>query len=146
MNELLALDWREVMLLEDRIKEHRDAEDGIAVKLLLTKLAGLYLELILTPPLSPVAGFGYLAISEQETWFLRRIVRSADAIQQVNVGIGLLRKLYEILLSYQSDAVADGFSDAVAGVPVHSIGEWKEHDDARASDDANQDYDAGTNA
>lgn len=143
--EVLQLNWREVMLLEDRIKEHRDPDDGIFVKPLLIRIASVYLELMAVPPQTPSDAVCQVAISEPETWFLRRMVKSADAIQQVNVGIGLLRKLYTILLAFQDDDVTEGFSEAASGVPAHSLQEWKDAEHARHHDDPDTNHDAGPN-
>lgn len=97
----LELTAMEVMLLTDRV-QNADREDGREIaKPLLVKLASAYLEMI---DERPKDGICTIWITEPEAWLARSKFNSGDRCDaDPKLGIHMLRKLYTILLSFDSD-------------------------------------------
>lgn len=107
----LELTAMEVMLLTDRV-QNADREDGREIaKPFLVKLASAYLEMI---DERPKDGICTIWITETEAWLARSKFNSGDRCDaDPKLGIHMLRKLYTILLSFDSDL--DGLPQSQEG-------------------------------
>lgn len=136
----LELVWEETFLIEGRIK-NEDTEDGERVaKELLTRLAPLYLAQVWPPNERPL-GMGIpppetIMVHELEAWFLRDKVQSSDRVGEKNVGIGLLRKLYTIILDFdrarKTEPITDQYTEAEEQPPAHTVEEWQKQEEPNA--------------
>ncbi len=100
---LLTLDRDQCMLLTDRTKndDYGVEEQRVIPCVLLLKLGSLYLEIVQE---DSVKREGSIAITEGEAWLLRSKVTSSDKTAADPLfGVKLLRKLYAILVSFDSE-------------------------------------------
>jgi hypothetical protein len=107
----LELTAMEVLLLTDRI-QNTDRDEGREIaKPFLLKLASAYLEMIGE---RAKEGTCTLWITEPEAWMARSKFNSGDRCDaDPKLGIHMLRKLYTILLSFDSEL--DQWPEAVEG-------------------------------
>lgn len=114
--KVLELSGREVVFLTDSINNDDvacslpDAHKHLAYDLLL-KLGSAYCEVMFIDGVRDVVV--PIAFTEAEGWLLRAKVKSFDVDSlNVNIGIGLLKKLYPFILSFHT--VELNFFDAPA--------------------------------
>jgi hypothetical protein len=93
--------WEEVMLLTDRVTNGDGADAGVEPRSLLLKLGSAYVELIHED--GGRSGEIMLGLTESEAWLLRSKVSSADKLAtRPRLGVQLLRKLYRVLLDFNT--------------------------------------------
>lgn len=107
----LELTAMEVMLLTDRV-HNTDKEDGREIaKPFLLKLASAYLEMCGDRPRD---GTCTIYVTEAEAWLARSKFNSGDRCDaDPKLGIHVLRKLYAILLAFDTDV--DQWPEATGG-------------------------------
>lgn len=111
MTELpLALTADEIRILSDAIR-NTDKEDGVeCAKPLLLKLGSAFIEMLL--PDKAKDGAVTICVTQPQAWLLRSKLDSGlRTDKQPKLGIEALRKVYEILLRFDSDLTlpdADG--------------------------------------
>lgn len=140
----LSLTWEEVMLLTDRIA-NTDSFEGSGAKELILKLGSAYVESIEESGGKP--GEIPIVVTEPEAWLLRSKVNSLDKMpNRPQLGVSLLRKIYRVLLSYNS-TVDLPVTSARDEIDCHAVQEamarWRQSLDGSAdqnhsSDSANR--------
>ena len=89
------------MLLTDRVTNIDSAEGTVEPRSLLLKLGSAYMELIHED--GGRGGEIMLGLTESEAWLLRGKVSSADKLAtRPRLGVQLLRKLYRVLLDFNT--------------------------------------------
>jgi len=97
----VSLCWEEVMLLTDRVTNGDGADAGVEPRSLLLKLGSAYVELIHED--GGRSGEIMIGLTESEAWLLRSKVSSADKLAtRPRLGVQLLRKLYRVLLDFNT--------------------------------------------
>jgi hypothetical protein len=97
----INLCWEEVMLLTDRVTNSDSAEGTVEPRSLLLKLGSAYVELIHED--GGRSGEIMIGLTEPEAWLLRSKVSSADKLAtRPRLGVQLLRKLYRVLLDFNT--------------------------------------------
>jgi hypothetical protein len=89
------------MLLTDRVTNSDSAEGTVEPRSLLLKLGSAYVELIHED--GGRSGEIMIGLTEPEAWLLRSKVSSADKLAtRPRLGVQLLRKLYRVLLDFNT--------------------------------------------
>lgn len=108
----------EVLFLTDRVQNEDKDEGKQIAKRLLIKLAAAYLEML---DEKPKAGTVTIWLTEPETWLARSKFNSGDRCDaDPKLGIHMLRKLYTLLLAFDTTDAAPLLADAPEGDRAYS--------------------------
>lgn len=161
----LTLTALEVIYLTDSIAnsdvdqgdvDNRGGVQPLARPLLL-KLGSAYCELV-APSGYDATATVTLSVTEPEAWLLRgKVQTGTTGMDKSVIGVGLLRKLYGLLLAFNSEPVTEEFrvtsteaaKDRFGEVEKRALEELErrgEHASAKPRDDANQDNRSGEDA
>jgi hypothetical protein len=137
----LSLTWEEVMLLTDRVANNDMVEGAHGPKDLILKLGSAYLESIHESGGKP--GEVTLVVSEAEAWLLRGKVNSFDKMaNRPQLGIGLLRKIYRVLLAYNATVdlpVVAGRDELDRHTVREAMARWRQSQNGNAGTDNSSD-------
>lgn len=130
----LLLGAVEVICLADAVRNEDCDGDRPIGKALLLKLGSAYLELVGEHDLDSQTRVS-VGVTEPETWLLRSKVQTGTVgIDKTVIGAGLLRKLYALLLEFNTPEAA---LPTVAAPHVNSYADaqrMREEEDARAGE------------